>query len=125
MQFRLWLENFGTFVAYHQTSVENAKKIMKRGFSLKNATMGIIWFTNDINALKNDTTGAEGRGAILKVQVTINKAAGWKEYEDLLLMQLRREFDGAILSHKDGTFDGFVFDPKQIKVLGIIDVNSL
>jgi len=35
--------------------------------------------------------------------------AGWKEYHNLLLGQLK--------SH--GTFDGFVFDPNQIQVVGV------
>jgi hypothetical protein len=30
-------------------------------------------------------------------------------------------YDGVILKEKDGTFDGFVFSPKQLKVLDFID----
>jgi hypothetical protein len=109
------------FVAYHQTSLENAKKIKRYGFNLHKATMGIVWFTTNLNALKDNSVGAQTRGAILKLAVDIKNPAGWKEYDDLLLAQLKRTFDGVILPNDDGTFDGFVFDPKKhLKILEII-----
>lgn len=124
MQFKLWLENHEPFVAYHQTSLENAMKIKKsRRFSLRKATMGIIWFTNDLDSLRNNTTGATGHGAILKLLVDIEKPAGWNEYDKLMLMQLRSQgYDGVILPHGEGLFDGFVFDPKQVKIIGMVDL---
>src|SRR5579872_2721460 len=123
MEFKIWLESDDTtFRAYHQTSIELAKKIKRYGFSLKNSTQGIIWFTNNIEDLKNNNTGANASGAIIEVEVTINKAAGWKEYDNLLLMQLKSlGYDGAILPHGDGTFNGWVFSPKQIKFIRIVD----
>lgn len=127
MNFRLWLESAEPFVAYHQTSIDSAMKIKKiRRFSLRKSTQGIIWFTTDIQSLRDNTTGAQGSGAILKLLVTIHKPAGWKEYHDLLLGQLKSQgYDGAILPEEDGTTTGFVFDPKQIKIVGIISLGDI
>ena len=90
------------------------------------ATQRIIWFTNNIDSLKNNTTGAQKSGAILKLLVSITKPAGWKEYHNLMLGQLKQDYDGVILPQgQSGTFDGFVFDPKQIKIVGIVDQGEL
>lgn len=122
MKFKIWFENTSKpIIAYHQTSPENAKKIKRYGFSTKKSTFGIIWFTNDLETIRANNIGAQGKGAVLKIAVDIRKPAGWKEYNDLLLVQLAREYDGAILPEKDGTFTGFVFDPKKIKVLEILE----
>jgi hypothetical protein len=126
MRFKIWFENTTEpIIAYHQTSLENAKKIKRYGFSTKKSTFGIIWFTTDLEELRNNNIGAQGSGAILKIAVDIRKPAGWKEYDQLLLVQLAREYDGAILPHPNGTFNGFVFDPKKVKVLEILDITRL
>lgn len=56
-------------IVYHQTSLESAKKIKRYGFNLKKATQGIVWFTNDVEKLKNNTAGSQEHGAILKLSV--------------------------------------------------------
>lgn len=127
MQFRQFLETDippaqpQTLVAYHQTSPEGARKIKRYGFNLRSAAQPIVWFTTDVATLRQDSIGAAGRGAILKVQVTFTKPAGWAEYEKLMLGQIRNDgYDAVLLDNKDGTLDGFVFNPKQIKVLEIL-----
>jgi hypothetical protein len=121
VNFKIWLENeLQPFIAYHQTTLDNSKKIRKNGFSLKKSTQGIIWFTTDADSIKNNTTGASinGPSAVLKVLVDIKNPAGWKEYDELMLAQLKSMgYDGVILPNNSGTFDGFVFNPKNIKVI--------
>jgi hypothetical protein len=52
----------------------------------------------------------------VKWWVDIKNPAGWLEYDRLGLGELRRDgFDGVILPKSNGTFDGFVFSPKQIR----------
>ena len=87
-------------------------------FSLKHSTQGIIWFTSDIESIRKGEAGASGQGVILELQVNINKAAGWREYDQLMLAQLKQQgFDGAILPGHNGHFDGFVFSPSQVKIV--------
>lgn len=119
--FYQFIENNGkTIIAYHQTSLEAAQKIRRYGFNFKTSLHKIVWFTNDLTDLEN---GSSGRGAILKLEITIDKSAGWKEYDKFVLDQIERNFDSVILPEKDGTFTGFVFDPKRIKVLEILNAS--
>ena len=97
---------------YHGTSAKFTK------FNLKMTTHDIIWFTSDKNKILKNEAGAQGKGYIITAEVTINKPAGWKEYDKLGLWELKREFDGVILTDgNEDNFDCFVFDPKQIKIL--------
>lgn len=129
MRFKEFLklnESFETdykkFIAYHQTSKLNAKKIQKSGFNFKNSIQNIIWFTNNENGIAENSTGSSGSGAILKLEININKAANWDMYEKYSLDELENlGYDGVVLKESDGTFDGFVFYPKQIKVLEVIE----
>jgi len=88
-------------------------------FSLKKSTQGIIWFTSDKASIEEGESGAQGIEQILELKVDLRNPAGWKEYDNLGLGELRqRGYDGAILPRgDDGHFDGFVFDPKQIKII--------
>lgn len=119
MSFRNFLESKESNF-YHQTSVQAAKNIMKRGFSLKNAAQGIIWFTNDLEKLHRNEIGAAGNGAIIQVAVDIKNPAGWEEYDKLMLDQISAKYDGVLLPSGDGTIDGFVFNPSQINPIKIL-----
>ena len=118
MNFKLWIEakdpraaGFNIGPVYHGSS-NNFKK-----FSSKKSTMGIIWFSSDKKSIENGEAGAAGKGLIYELYAKINKPMGWKEYHDLLLVQAKSMgYDGAILPEKDGTFTGFVFDPKNIMI---------
>ncbi len=123
---KLIKESFETdykkFIAYHQTSKANAEKIKKSGFNFKNALQKIVWFTSDIQNLKDNFTGASESGVLLKLEVKIDKAADWDLYEKKTLDELfNMKYDGVILKNDDGTFDGFTFYPNQIKVLEILN----
>src|SRR6266404_7130702 len=91
-----------------------------RRFSLKSSVQGIIWFTSDKNKILNKGAGAAGEVYVITAEVTMNKAAGWKEYEELFLAQLRSlGYDGAILPMGDGNFDCFIFSPNQAKIIKV------
>lgn len=96
-------------VVYHGTN----KKFRK--FNTRKSTQGIIWFSTDRDKIERGDAGASGRDVILKLFASIQRPAGWKEYERLLLAQIRQEYDGAILRDGGGGFDGFVFHPSQLK----------
>lgn len=97
-------------VVHHGTS--NDFKV----FDLKKATQGIIWFTSNKSAIERGEVGAQGSGNIMDLFVSMKNPAGWDEYEKYGLSQLEAMgYDGAILSNGDGTFDGFVFEPTQLK----------
>jgi hypothetical protein len=53
------------------------------------------------------------------LKVNIQKAAGWKEYDNLMTGQLKSQgYDGVILPDPDGTFVGYVFSPEQVEIVG-------
>jgi hypothetical protein len=88
-----------------------------RRFSLSRSTQKIIWFTSNKQKILSGEVGAQGKGYIITADVTINKPAGWDEYNKYGLWELFREgYDGAILKDDDG-FDCFVFNPSQIKII--------
>src|SRR3972149_1458985 len=99
-------------VVYHGTG----KKFSK--FNLKNAPQPIIWFTSDKSTFNNDESGASGavgKGYIMELYANIKNPASWKEYEKYGLGQLKGlGYDGVILP-EGNTFDGFVFEPNQLK----------
>lgn len=86
-------------------------------FSLNYSTQGIIWFTSDKSAIERGEVGASGSGYIKELYICMKNPAGWNEYDKLTLEQIQnRGYDGVILPNNDGTFDGFVFNPKQIRI---------
>ena len=98
------------YVVYHGTNNKFSK------FSLDRATLGIIWFTDSIDSIKNNEHGGQGSKYIMKRTITINNPAGWPEYEKYGIGQLKGlGYDGVILS--DGDKRNFiVFSSKQIRV---------
>lgn len=98
-------------VVYHGTD----KKFS--AFKKNKATMGgITWFTSNRSGIENGEVGAQGSGHILDLYASIKNPAGWAEYDKLGLGELKgRGYDGVILPNKDGSFDGFVFEPNQLK----------
>lgn len=108
----LIMENVSKLIVYHGTGVDFNR------FSLKNSTQNIIWFTSDIQKIRNKEAGANGHGIIITAEVTINNPAGWAEYDKYMLAQLRlMGYDGVILKDNSNHFDCFVFSPRQIKIL--------
>ena len=85
-------------------------------FNMKKTTQGLIWFTSNKSAVEAGEVGAQGRGNIMDLYVSMKNPAGWDEYDKFMLGQLRSEgYDGAILPSGDGHITGFVFEPNQVK----------
>jgi len=96
------------YKVYHGTNQKFSK------FNFKNATQGIVWFTDSIDSIKQGEHGGQGNSIIMTRYITINKPAGWKEYEKYGLQQLQdMGYDGVILPQGNKT-DYFVFSPKSI-----------
>jgi hypothetical protein len=87
-------------------------------FSLRYTTQGIIWFTTNKYSIESGEVGASGSGYIMELYVSLKNPAGWEEYERLTLSQLENlGYDGAILQDEGNNYTGFVFNPKQIKIV--------
>lgn len=112
MKFKQYLESSViTQPVYHGTD----RKF--KTFNLKKTTQGLIWFTSNKAAIKSGDVGAQGSGYILELKVNLQNPAGWKEYEKLVLGQLKQQgYDGVILPSGDH-FDGFVFSPSQVEII--------
>ncbi len=97
-------------VVYHGTN----KKF--KVFNFKSSLQKIIWFTTNREEIERGEAGAAGTSIIMPLYISLQKPAGWNEYEKFGLDALQRDgFDGAILPNTDGSFSGFVFNPNQIK----------
>jgi hypothetical protein len=110
--------NETTFKVYHGTNEKFDR------FDLNRTTQGIIWFTDNIDSIKNQTHGGQGSKYIMTRYITINKPAGWDEYKKYGLGQLRNMgYDGVILPQGDKT-DYFVFSNKSIRKVEAKNVNE-
>ena len=93
---------------YHGTN-NNFKK-----FDISKSYDGGIWFTDNLESIKNHTTGGAGNKYIMTRYITLNKPAGWDEYEKYSIDELiGMGYDGVILPEIDKT-DYIVFYNKNI-----------
>jgi hypothetical protein len=96
------------YKVYHGTNQKFSK------FNFKNATQGIVWFTDSPESIEKGEHGGMGNNIIMTRYITINKPAGWTEYEKYGIGQLQSMgYDGVILPQGNKT-DYFVFSPKSI-----------
>jgi len=110
--------NEKTYKVYHGTNQQFSK------FNFKNATQGIVWFTDSIDSIKAGEHGGMGNKFIMTRYITINNPAGWNEYEKYGLGQLESMgYDGVILP-QDNKTDYFVFSPKSISAKPFVNENS-
>jgi len=117
LEFTDWLNEAEKIPSVIQQDVYHSSNEDFKRFNLKNATQKIIWFTSDQDALKRKEKGAQGGKIIYTLKVDIKNPAGWEEYDKYMLDQLKQMgYDGAVLPEKNG-YDGFVFSPKQIKII--------
>lgn len=102
--------------AVHNLKVYHGTNTDFRRLSLKYSYQGILWFTDNINKIKNNEHGGRGNTIILTGNLTLENPAGWDEYEKYGIGQLKGlGHDGVILSDGDGFNDYIVFNPKSVK----------
>lgn len=117
MQFKNWINESIVKEPIVKEPVYHSSNYDFKKFSFKNAIQKIIWFTSDKEGLKRGEKGAQGGKIIYTLSVDIKNPAGWNEYEKYMLDQIEQMgYDGVILPSSFG-FDGFVFNPNQIKIL--------
>ena len=109
--FKQFLLEYKHITAYHGSAVP-IKKFDIKYFSPE----GGFWFSEDFDRIKNNESGAVDTKYIMKVELTVDKVAGWDEYDDLLIDQiLDKGFDSIQLDD-----DWVIFDPKRIKIVDTI-----
>lgn len=125
--FRAWFQNSKVSKDGIPTIVHHGTGSKFKKFNLKKTTQGIIWFTSDKSAVESGEVGAQGKGHIMDLYVSIQNPAGWEEYNKYGLGQIKGlGFDGVILP-EDNSFTGFVFHPNQLKSVlndGSWDIND-
>lgn len=98
--------------AYH------GSKVPIENFSRDYGAQGVIWFSEDKDIILRGESGAVSSKYIMKVELTVDKTAGWDEYDKLYLQQIEDEgFDSL---HLDENW--VMFDPKRIKVVGVEEI---
>tara|TARA_R100000808_G_C2152265_1_gene161602 strand:- start:538 stop:1188 length:651 start_codon:yes stop_codon:yes gene_type:complete len=98
-----------TIIAYHGSNVPIRK------FSRDFGAQGVMWFSEDKDKILRGESGALSSKYIMKVELTVDKTAGWDEYDKLYLQQIEDEgFDSIQLDE-----NWIMFDPKRIKVLEV------
>jgi hypothetical protein len=111
--------NEKVYKVYHGTNQQFNK------FDFKRATQGIVWFTDSPESIQKGEHGGAGNKIIMTRYITINKPAGWAEYEKYGLQQLEdMGYDGVILPQGDKT-DYFVFSNKSISAKGPKELNEV
>lgn len=97
-------------IVYHGTAKEF------EAFDPDRSIGGQYWFTTDRKAIEEGGVGAQGKGVIMDVYLSIQNPAGWNEYENLMLDELTaRGYDGLALPDPDGQITYVAFKPEQIK----------
>ena len=98
-----------TVVAYHGSNVPIRK------FSRDFGAQGVMWFAEDKDKIISGESGALSSKYIMKVELTVDKTAGWEEYDKLYLQQIEDEgYDSIQLDD-----NWIMFDPKRVKVIGV------
>lgn len=100
--------NESVYKVYHGTDQKFNR------FDFNKTAEGVVWFTDDINSIKNQEHGGVGNKNVMTRYITINKPAGWEEYDKYSLGELfNMGYDGVILP--EGNHNNFiVFSNKNI-----------
>ena len=100
--------------AYHGSNVPIKK------FDREFSAQGVFWFSEDKDSILNGKSGAVSNNYLIEVTLTVNKTAGWEEYDKLMLKQI--EDDGYDSIHLDD--DWIVFDSKNIRIDNVIKIKK-
>ena len=100
--------------AYHGSNVDI------KNFSRDHGAQGVMWFSEDKDKILKGKSGALSSKYIMKVELTVDKTAGWDEYDKLFLQQIEKDFDSIKLTHSgtEGN-DWIIFNPARVKVVGV------
>jgi len=95
-----------TIRAFHGTNKPFDK--FDRNFSAQ----GVFWFSEDIELIKNEESGAVSSKYIASVDLRVNNVAGWDDYDRKFLDQIEQEgFDSVKLDQY-----WIIFDSNRIKI---------
>ena len=84
-------------------------------FSRDHGAQGVMWFAEDKDKIIGGESGALSSKYIMKVELAVDKTAGWEEYDKLYLQQIEDEgYDSIQLDD-----NWIMFDPKRVKVIGV------
>jgi ADP-Ribosyltransferase in polyvalent proteins len=84
-------------------------------FDLDKSYDGGVWFTDNIESIKNNTTGAGHNKYIMIKYLNIKNPAGWDEYDRYSLDQLINMGYDCVILPEDDKIDYLVFDLSCIK----------
>lgn len=95
-----------TIQAYHGSSGLFDK------FDSQYSAQGVFWFSDDINEIKSESSGAVSNKYIAHVELLVDNTAGWEEYEKKYLQQIND--DGFDSIHLDKNW--IIFDSNRITI---------
>jgi hypothetical protein len=94
-------------IAYHGT------RQPFESFDIQHAPMGVFWFSENIESIKDESAGALSNKYIATVELKVEKTAGREDYEKYFLQQLEdMGYDSINLEE-----DWVVFDTDRIRIL--------
>lgn len=94
-------------IAYHGSNQHIRK------FDISKTMDGTFWFSEDAEKILHGESGAAAIKWLIKVALTVDKIAGWEEYDKYYLEELERMGYNGI--HLDD--DWIVFDPSRIRII--------
>lgn len=93
-----------------------------RKFSPRHGAQGLMWFSEDRAKIVRGESGAQSTRYLMTVELKVDKVAGWKEYDDLLLAQIFSPtygFDAIRLDHGSDGADWALRDSKRVRVISV------
>ncbi len=96
-------------IVYHGSNTPI--KTFDKSFSAQ----GVFWFNEDKDKILKGESGAVSTNYLITAEITVDKIAGWEEYDKYFLQEL--ESKGYDSIHLDDNW--VVFDPKNIKILKV------
>lgn len=108
-QWKIYESFTNNIKVYHGTD----KKFIT--FDLNKSYDGGIWFTNSLDSIKNNTTGAGHNKYIMTRYLNIKKPAGWDEYDKYSIDELINMGYDCVILPEDDKIDYLVLDLSCIK----------
>tara|TARA_R110000787_G_scaffold78690_1_gene172055 strand:- start:176 stop:556 length:381 start_codon:yes stop_codon:yes gene_type:complete len=114
---KLLLENWNSFLAEEQKTITayHGSSVPIRKFSRDYGAQGIIWFSQNKDSILRGESGACSTKWLMTVELSVDRTAGWDEYDKFALQQIEDSgYDSILLDD-----NWVVFDPKRIKVVKV------